>query len=102
MRKVIDGKVYDTITADLLGEAESKAFKSDFNWWQEALYRTSRGAFFLSGEGYAGSSWAERVPGGARGAGSGIRVLTEAEAKEWAERYLDVEEYEEIWTPEEA
>lgn len=102
MRQIIEGKVYDTSTASPLGEASSHLFTSDFGWWSEELYRTRNGRFFLAGEGNAASSWSEPAPGGGRMPGAGIRAMSEAEAQEWAERYLSAEEYEAIWTAEEA
>ena len=103
MRRIIEGKAYDTSTATLLGSATSpRYYRTDFGWWSEELYRTPRGRYFLAGVGNAASSWSEPAPGGGSGPGSGIRAMTETAAQEWAERYLTTAEYEAIWTAEEA
>ena len=86
MRRIIEGKIYDTKTATLIAEAESHLGRGDFGWWQEELYVTPKGRFFVYGEGHAMSRWAEPV-GNMRGPGQGIEALTEAEALAWCERH---------------
>ena len=100
MKRVINGKVYNTATARKLGEAHY-GYADDFSHWNERLYRSPKGAYFLHGEGGAASHWAERIDQNSTGGGEGIRLLSEGEAQRWAERYLSPEEYEAIWTPEE-
>lgn len=85
MKKVIDGKRYDTATAALIAEYEHSD-RSDFAWFDEALYRTKKGRFFLAGEGHANSRWAENY-GTTRGPGQGIIALSAEEALAWCERY---------------
>ena len=96
MKRIIDGKIYDTRTATCIAEACSHVGKSDFGWWEEELYVTPRGRFFVHGEGHAMSRWAKPC-GNMRGPGSGIEALTEAEAVAWCERHNidpdDVSEY---------
>lgn len=84
MKKVIDGKVYNTETAELIADA-SYSYVSDFRYWEERLYKTKKGAWFLYGEGGAMSRWSVDCDGNDRGPGSGLRVLTEAEALSWCE-----------------
>ena len=50
MKKIIEGRVYNTETAKLLGEF-SYSNRRDFNYFSEKLYRTKSGAYFLYGEG---------------------------------------------------
>jgi hypothetical protein len=92
MKKIIDGKVYNTETAEEIGEAQASCYCNDFRWWKESLFRTKKGTWFLAGTGHAMSHWSERGPDG-HGPGRGIRALTEEEARSWAEKYLDAEEY---------
>ena len=96
MKRIIDGKIYNTDTATLIAEASSHVGRSDFSWWEEELYVTPKGRFFVYGEGHAMSRWAEPV-GNMRGPGSGIEALTAAEALEWCERHRidpdDVSDY---------
>ena len=97
MKRVIEGKTYNTESATELVTASSGLSRSDFHHWRETLYRTKSGAYFLSGQGGAMSSWRERC-GDMWGRGSGIRVLTEQEAREWVERHAN-EKYESIFGP---
>lgn len=102
MKKVINGKMYNTETAEAVGIWSNDRAKNDFNYIVERLYRTKRGAYFIHGEGGAMTSYAESV-GDMYGAGEAIRPVDEAGAREWAERHLTGEEYVEIFgEPEEA
>jgi hypothetical protein len=85
MKRIIDGKRYDTDTATRIAAAESSCNPGDFHYWAETLYMTKKGAFFMQGEGGALSRWSEPVGSNGRGGGSGIRPMTETEAREWCE-----------------
>jgi len=85
MIRVIDGKRYNTKTAEHLVDHESNAPRGDFRWYREALYQTKKGNYFLAGEGYASSKYAE-PSGNMMGAGEGIIPLTKTEAFKWCER----------------
>lgn len=95
MKRIIDGKAYNTKTAEELASA-GYGCASDFNHWRETLYRTKNGAYFLAGVGGPRSQWAERAPDGGYGGGRGISVLSEAEAREWVEKYNNAA-YEDIF-----
>src|SRR3990172_2422569 len=58
MKKVIDGKIYNTETAELLHEWDNGMYGNDFGRCEEALYRTKKGAYFIAGEGGAMSRYA--------------------------------------------
>lgn len=96
MKKIINGKRYDTSTARLVSEYESTLPKSDFYWFKEELYRKKTGEFFLCGEGHGMTRWAYRCQDGTRTRGSDILPLTEAEARAWVEQY-DNDRYEIIF-----
>lgn len=100
MKKVIDGKRYDTDTAQVCGEC-SYGYPGDFNHVSETLYMKRTGEFFLYGEGGPRSKYAESVSMNEWTGGERITPLTEDEAKAWAEENLTGEEYEEIFTVEE-
>lgn len=103
MKAIIDGKTYNTETAEKLAEVcNPSAGTSDFSWWEEALYRTKRGAYFLAGGGGSLSGWAKAAIGGGRTGGSGIKRLSEEDARAWAERWLSADEYLELFEAEEA
>lgn len=96
MKKIINGKKYDTETATKTGEWWNGYSCNDFSFCKETLYRKRTGEFFLFGDGGAKTRWAQADGDGLRG-GEGIEPLTEGEAREWAERRLGVDEYESIF-----
>ncbi len=55
MKKIINGKRYDTDTAEAVGYWDSKVGKSSFRWYEETLYQKRGGEFFLYGYGHASS-----------------------------------------------
>lgn len=97
MKKIIKGKLYNTETAKLLGEWENNYSINDFKHVSEHLYLKKIGEYFLHGEGGPLSIYAEQIGIHGRSGGERIRPLTYAEAREWAEEKLEVEEYEKIF-----
>ena len=91
MQKIIDGKRYNTKTAKLVAE-DGEHYRSDFNFWSEGLYLTSKGQWFLHGEGGGLSKYAESASGGGWTGGTDIRPLTEQEAFEWFCHHADPED----------
>lgn len=87
MKKVINGKIYNTETAERIANWDNGVYGGDFNTCDETLYKTSKGAFFVHGEGGAMSRWGESVGYNGRVAGSGIEALTTSEALEWCENH---------------
>jgi hypothetical protein len=85
-RKVINGKIYDTETAEHLG-SDSYGCSGDFDSWAENLYVTKRGNYFLQGRGGARSCYAVSCGNNSVGGGSDIRPLTRVEALAWAEAH---------------
>ena len=97
MKRIIDGRKYDTDTAEEVAESRHGC-ESDFDYYEETLYRKRTGEYFLHGWGHAASRYAEYVKeAGAWGAGAAIAPLTYDQAREWAERELSAEEYESIF-----
>jgi len=85
MKRVIDGKVYNTETASRICAIPSYSDnRSDFQWDDTDLYKSPRGTFFLAGEGGPISMWSIRDSNGWR-SGSGIRIVTELDARGYAE-----------------
>jgi hypothetical protein len=92
MKKIINGKRYDTNTATLIGGATAGCFSSDFRWWDEKLYRTARsGAYFVAGSGGPMSRWSRRVDGNTWTGGDGILPVSADQALQWAEAHLPAE-----------
>lgn len=92
MKRVIDGKIYDTETATLIDEAAASCSLSDFGYWEESLYRTPRGRYFIAGSGGPMSRWARQIEMNTWSGGAGIEPLSESEALHWCEeRGIDAE-----------
>lgn len=96
MKRIINGKKYNTETATEVGYASSGLSYRDFGWWEERLYRKRTGEFFLHGEGGPMTNYAKYC-GDCRACGEDILPMTEEQAKMWAERHLDGDEYEAIF-----
>ena len=97
MKKIINGKVYNTETAQEVASWSNNLSYRDFNHCEEALYRKKTGEFFLYGVGGPRSPYAKLAETHAWSGGSAIRPLTFDEAREWAEEKLSAEEYESIF-----
>ena len=91
MKKIIDGKLYNTDTATRLADWDNGYGGGDLDYCEETLYRTKKGAYFLYGCGGA------RNEGDWCSGGEDISVLTEEEAKEWALEHASADTYEEIF-----
>jgi hypothetical protein len=94
MRKVINGKLYDTDTATLVHEDEGNLLPTDFDYTSERLYRKRTGEYFVHGRGGAASRWAREVGYDRYGAGEGIEPLTYEGAQRWMEEHASSEDYE--------
>jgi hypothetical protein len=97
MKKIINGKVYDTEKAKRVAYYSSAGSWRDFQHYEETLYLKKTGEYFLFGEGgpmtrYARSEGQNSWTGGER-----IEPLTYAAAMEWAEEHLTASEYESIF-----
>lgn len=97
MRKIINGKKYDTETAEQLASYWNELSTSDFRHMTERLFRKKTGEYFLYGEGGPLSKYATRCGGSGFTGGEDIVPLPEQEAKEWAEKHLGCDEYEAIF-----
>lgn len=94
MKKIIKGKRYDTETAKVVGEWANEYPANDFRSAVETLYRKRNGEYFLHGEGGAMSKYAQSCGDNTWSGGARIMPLTYDSAREWAEKHLEVEEYE--------
>lgn len=100
MRKIIDGKRYDTTTAveicDVSGSGGHLS-RTDFKWEDTTLYRTPRGRFFVAGEGGPMSRWVVSCGNNSWTGGSGLMAIDECEARELVERFGSAETYEQTF-----
>ena len=92
MKKVINGSLYDTETAKLLGE-DSYSNPGDFHHWAEQLYRTKSGKYFLHGEGGPASKYVREIGQNEWSGGEKIIPLTLESAQKWAEEHLSGDDY---------
>lgn len=92
MKKIIKNKVYNTDTAKLLAEYDS-GNRGDFHWYCEELYQKKTGGFFIYGEGNAASPYSQKVDTNTWSGSCAIVPMSYDEAREWAEKKLDADEY---------
>lgn len=93
MKKVINGKMYNTETARLIGSWNNRDY-GNFGYCEENLYQKKTGEFFLHGEGGARSKYARKYGSNTWGGGEDITPQTFEQARQWAEEYLTADEYE--------
>ena len=96
MRKIINGARYDTDTAKKLGHWESGEDCREFSYYEEFLYRTKAGKYFIHGTGNAASPYA-KISDDRRRGGEQIIAVSEDAARKWAEEKLDANDYESIF-----
>jgi len=86
MIKIINGKRYDTKTASMIESWDNGLGSNDFHNCSEDLYRTSKGNYFIHGDGGAMTRWSESN-GNTTWGSSGIEALTFKEVLEWLEEH---------------
>ena len=102
MKKIINNKRYDTETAKQIAETGSwnqGIGPSDFNFWAETLYQKRTGEYFLFGEGGPLSKYSEPYETNGSQSGTKIIPLTLDQAKQWAEKAMDADDYEKVFGP---
>jgi hypothetical protein len=99
MKKVLSGHRYDTDKAKLISTfIEDGLSPEDETYYEERLFKTKAGLFFLYGKGNAGSPYS--VPSGIGWKGSEeIRPLDDADAQAWIDAKVDMDAdmYEDIF-----
>lgn len=97
MKKIINGRKYDTETAkEMASWSDGLSFR-DFTHVEEVLYQKRTGEFFLHGAGGPSTRYARSCPSGGWSSGEAIIPLTWESAREWAEEHLDADDYETIF-----
>jgi len=102
MKRIINGKRYDTETAECLVGWDNGLCKGDHNWYKEVVYRKKTGEFFKV---CGGGPNAMRIPCGSNSycGGETLEPLTDEEAQsvlekcgeegvEVLEKYFEIEE----------
>lgn len=96
MKKIINGKVYDTEKAQLVAEAHHDSIKdADGKSLKQWLFRKKTGELFVQVEGSA-LELQNIFQSGYR-PNAGIYPLTYEQAQRWAERELTAEQWESIF-----
>ena len=98
MKKIINGRLYDTSTAKRIGSYDNGYCGSDFEHYSETLYRKKTGEYFLYGVGGAMSKYSQPC-GRDMSGGDEIVPYTEGKAKAWAEAYMNADAYMELFGP---
>ena len=96
MKKIINGKLYNTETAKEVATYSNGYPGSDFRVIDETLYQKRTGEYFLHGEGGPMTRYAKEVWGGV-GYGEEIIPVTEARAKEWILEHCSADTYMELF-----
>lgn len=96
-KAIINGRMYNTETAEYIGEYSNGLGGSDFKNLSEELYRKKNGEFFIAGEGGPLTKYQVEAYGGGWTGSERITPLTEAEARDWVEQYCSVDTYIEIF-----
>lgn len=92
MKKVIEGSLYNTDTARLIGEWDNRRYGS-LDFCCERLYRTKSGKYFLHGEGGAMSKYARSCGCNHWSSGEIIMPMSEVAAREWADDHLSADDF---------
>lgn len=95
MKKIIDGKRYDTATAKEIGSDWSSAPRTDFSFWEETLYQKRTGEYFIYGEGGPMTKYAVSHGQNEWSGGEKIIPVSYEAARQWGEEHLSADEYEE-------
>lgn len=97
MKKIINGKVYDTDKAQRVGEWDNGKLDDRLYRCCEDLYRKRTGEFFLYGYGGPGSKYSVSCGNNSWSGGEKIIPLSYEAAQEWAEEHLGGDGYEAIF-----
>jgi hypothetical protein len=93
MKKIIEGKCYNTETAIEIYEWWNGLSIRDFGHCYETLYRTKKGNYFLLGEGGAMSKYAEYIGMNEVCGSRKIIPLTKDEAIKWGEKKMPADDF---------
>lgn len=84
MKKIINGKRYDTETSEVISEWDNSLDCGNFRYYEETLYRTRNGNWFLHGKGGQLSPYAEISDNGrCRDGSADLLAFTPDEAADW-------------------
>lgn len=94
MKKILNGKRYNTETARKVADYSNGGGWRDFSHLEETLYCKRTGEYFIAGEGGPQTKYAKRVDQNSWSGGKSIIPMALTDAREWAEAHMDADEYE--------
>jgi hypothetical protein len=96
MIKIIEGKRYDSERSEEIVFSSNPAAhsRSDHSYWEETLFRSKKGAWFVVGFGGPASRYAEATGENSWVGSTDLRPLAEEEAYDWLEENKHWEEAE--------
>lgn len=97
MRKIINGKMYNTESAKMVAEHWNGLPSNDFKYVSEELYRKRNGEFFLYGKGGPLTDYSVRLNDNCWHGGEDIVPMTVESAKQWLENTDNTEAYIDIF-----
>ncbi len=97
MKRIIDGKMYNTETATLIHKWDNGIYGNDFRSCEESLYRTKNGNYFISGSGGPMSQYSESH-GNSTSGGSRLWTLDKAQVMGWLEEHDGTEALEKYFS----
>lgn len=99
MKKIINGRLYNTDTAKKVAEWNNGLAVNDNSYYYENLYLKRTGEYFIYGQGNAGSKYRRPAYGdsGAWTPGENIVPVSVKEAQRLVEKHLDADEYQSIF-----
>lgn len=94
IRKIINGKKYDTTTARLVASWTNGYYISDLDFCEEFLYKKRNGEYFIHGHGGARSHYCKVIGLNTWTGGEDIKPINYEVAKQLVMQNCDVEIYE--------
>lgn len=94
MKKIIDGKLYNTDTATEIAYSFHGDSLRDFYHYSERLYKKRTGEYFLHGEGGPMSRYAVTISQNQWSGGEKLIPMTFEKAREWAEANMNADDYQ--------
>lgn len=97
MKKRINGKIYDTDTADRIASWDNGRNGTDFDYVWKVLYQKRDGEFFLYAEGGPRTIYSKLVRDGWVSGAEVIEPMTVDEAKSFAKGLISDEEFNAVF-----
>lgn len=97
MKKIINGKLYNTDTARQVGTWSNSADCNDLSWVEESLYQKKTGEFFLHGQGGPNTRYAQQLEASHWTGGETISLISYESAQKWAEEHLTADQYQAVF-----